>query len=413
MHPFPNLAPLRVLSVTVVEVGCVKVMGFASVGFASMGLFTMALTFNRPTLAQAAQPTLLQQLHQCIQQQNLAQFGTDNPPTPTSPEDEARSQALAQRCFFSVVMLNPDGSVRQDSGARMALLLEQTGARMTRPKGQGQAQVALQIQSARSLYKVPVTIQSQRFSFLLDTGASNTVIDHQTARRLKLQGKPIPANLLGYLAIGKQPNRQNPMIYTLPPIELGQARVTQLTGIGLSTRVAPFSCDGILGLDFLSQFDLVISPKSRSMMLLRPSLPVANGIPLQGKLGVMTLSSVFVNGKGPYTFLLDTGAAVTTLSDGLGQQLGLKLNGVNAVDVIGLSGQVAAQWSRLNSLTLDRNHRLTNQAVLVANSQVFQTLGVNGVIGQDILSQYRQRWRFGPPGPLGTPERGSLELSVR
>ena len=403
MHPFPSLAQLRVLAVA------------AGSGYLKfVGLTLVSAAFVRPAFAEAVSPTLLQQLQQCIQKQNLANgINNNNPPAPTSPEEQARSQALAQRCFFSVVMLNPDGSVRQDSGDRMASLLQQTGARMTRPQGQGQAQVALQVQSARSLYKIPVTIQTQRFSFLLDTGASNTVIDHQAARRLKLQGKTIPANLLGYLAIGQQPSNQTPLIYALPPILLGQAKVTQLTGIGLSTRAAPFSSDGILGLDFLSQFDLIISPKSRSLTLLRPSAPVASGLPLQGKLGVMTLSSILINGKGPYTFLLDTGAAVTTLSEGLGRRLGLSLNRVNAVDVIGLSGQVAAYWSRLSSLTLGRSYRLTNQAVLVANSQVFQTLGVDGVIGQDVLSKYRQRWRFGPPGPLGTPERGSLELSAR
>lgn len=355
--------------------------------------------------AEASQP-LLQQVQQCIQQKSAAQGLS---PQKNSQAAQPGFQKIAEGCFFSVVMLNPDGSVRPDASERMASMLRQTGTQMPHPKGQGQAVVPIQTQSGR-LYKVPVTVQQRRFNFLVDTGASNTVIDHQTARKLGIKGKATAANLLGYLAVGGQPSRQAPVIYSLPPIHLGQATVTQLVGIGLSLQQPPFQSDGILGLDFLSQFDLLINPKTQSLSLQRPSSPTAAGMPLFGKLGVMTLSGVTINGKGSYTFLLDTGAAVTTLSEGLAQRLGLKFDQGSAVAVFGLSGQNSARWSQLSALTL-QNHRLSNQMVLVTNSQVFQTIGVDGVIGQDVLSQYRQHWRFGPPGPLGTPECGSLELT--
>jgi predicted aspartyl protease len=367
-------------------------------------LFVLSFILPAPlTAVNAAQQTLLQQVQQCIQQGGLPHMASASAP-------QAGSHDLAERCFFSVVMLKPDGSVWPNASDRLAALLRQTGVQMPFPKGQGQAKVSLQLQAGQALYRVPVTIKQQQFSFLLDTGASNTVIDSQTARRLSLEGKSTAANLLSYLAVGPQPSRQTPVIYSLPPISVGPCRVTKLVGIGLSTREPPFSSDGILGLDFLSQFDLVINPKTRSLSLLRPSSPVERGIPLKGKLGVMTLPSVYLNSKGPFTFLLDTGAAATALSAPLAQQLGLSLGQDSAVEVAGLGGQVSARWSRIKTLAFE-SHRVVNKQVLVTNSQVFQTLGVSGVIGQDILNQYSQRWRFGPPGPLGTPERGSLELT--
>jgi predicted aspartyl protease len=357
------------------------------------------------------QQTLLQQVQQCVQQQTIQQKSLSKKDVPPRnlADPAAAAQDITEHCIFSVIMLNPNGSVRTDASDRMANLMRQTGIQMPRPKGLGQTTIPLQIQPGQSLFRIPVSIQKQQFSFLLDTGASNSVIDHQTARKLGLKGKTASADLLKYFVVGQQPNRQAPVVYTLPTLILGQTRVSQLVGIGLSTQEPPFKSDGILGLDFLSQFDLVINPKTQTLSLLRPSVPVSSGIPLKGKLGIMTTSAIYLNGKGPYTFLLDTGAAVTTLSEKLNQQLGLSLRKAEDVQVMGLGGRIVARWAKLDSLLL-QNHRLVSKDVLIANSPIFQTLGIDGVIGQDVLSQYKQHWRFGSPGPLGAPDLGSLEL---
>ncbi len=353
---------------------------------------------------EAPQQTLLQQVQQCVQQQSA--YKKETPSNPAA----AAAQDITERCIFSVVMLNPNGSVRPDASDRMASLMRQTGTQIIHPKGLGQTTIPLQIQPGQSLFRIPVSIQKQQFSFLLDTGASNSVIDYRTARKLGLKGRPASADLLKYFVVGQQPNRQAPVVYTLPTLILGQTRVSQLIGIGLSTQGPPFKSDGILGLDFLSQFDLVINPKKQSLSLLRPSAPVSSGLPLKGRLGVMTTSAIYIDGKGPYTFLLDTGAAVTTLSENLNQQLGLSFRQAKDVQVMGLGGRIIARWAKLDSLLL-QNYRLANKDVLVASSPIFQTLGIDGVIGQDVLSQYEQHWRFGSPGPLGAPDNGSLELT--
>jgi hypothetical protein len=78
--------------------------------------------------------------------------------------------------------------------------------------------------------------------------------------------------------------------------------------------------------------------------------------------------------------------------------------------VAGLGGQTVARRSQLERLSL-QTLQISKLNVLVVNSPVFQTVGIDGIIGQDILNRYVQHWRFGPVGSLGTPETGSLNLT--
>ncbi len=352
-------------------------------------------------LGQTAPPPsvnpLLLQVQQCIQKE-------------TTQKNVAVTQDIKTRCVFAVVMLNPDGTVRTDASDRMITLLQATGATLPKAIAQGQANVALQGLPAQSIFTVPVQIQNQTLSFVLDSGASNSILDIQIAERLGLKGQPVPSDFLGYLAVGQQFAKQKMLLYHLPPLRVGGAQVNKLFGIGLSTTVLPFRTAGILGLDFLSRFDMVLNPQRRSLQLIKPSRPVATGIALESRLGVMTIPKVYVNGKGPYRFLVDTGASITSLSERLAQQLPLKTQLAQTLRVAGLGGQTVARRSQLERLSL-QTLQISKLNVLVVNSPVFQTLGIDGIIGQDILNRYVQHWRFGPTGPLGAPETGSLDLT--
>ena len=352
-------------------------------------------------LAQAAPQSsvnpLLLQVQQCIQKE-------------TTQKNIPVTQEISTRCVFSVVMLNPDGTVRADASDRMTTLLRATGAALPKAIVQGQANIALQGLPAQGIFTVPVQIKNQTLLFVLDSGASNSILDTQIAGRLGLQGQPVPSDFLGYLAVGQQFAKQRMLLYRLPPLRVGEAQVSKLFGIGLATTVLPFKTAGILGLDFLGRFDMILNPQRRSLQLIKPSRPVASGIALEGRLGVMTTPKVYLNGKGPYRFLVDTGASVTSLSERLAQQLALKTQLDPTLRVAGLGGQTVARRSQLERLSL-QTLQISKLNVLVVNSPVFQTLGIDGIIGQDILNRYVQHWRFGPVGPLGTPETGSLNLT--
>ncbi|NJK28513.1 MAG: hypothetical protein HC925_08780 [Coleofasciculaceae cyanobacterium SM2_3_26] len=49
------------------------------------------------------------------------------------------------------------------------------------------------------------------------------------------------------------------------------------------------------------------------------------------------------------------------------------------------------------------------EAVVISN-ELLDLIGVDGIVGQNFLNRYRQRWQFGARGPLGFPEVGNLEL---
>jgi predicted aspartyl protease len=339
---------------------------------------------------------LLLQVQQCIQKK----LGGQNIAVP---------QDISVRCVLSVVMLNPDGTVRADASDRMTTLMKATGTALPKAQVQGQANITLQQLPAQSLFAVPVQIKGQTLSFVLDSGASNTILETQIAQGLGLSGQPIPSEMLGYLAVGQQFANQKMSLYRLPPIQVGGAQVSKLYGIGLSTGVLPFKTAGLLGLDFLSRFDMILNPRSRSLLLVKSSRPVSSGIALEGRLGVMTTPKVYVNGRGPYRFLIDTGASITSFSEPLAQQLSLKTQFATNLRVAGLGGQTAAKRAQIDRLSL-QTQQISKLNVLVVNSPIFQTLGIGGVIGQDVLNRYIQHWRFGPAGPLGSPETGSLNL---
>jgi hypothetical protein len=78
--------------------------------------------------------------------------------------------------------------------------------------------------------------------------------------------------------------------------------------------------------------------------------------------------------------------------------------------VAGWGGNTQAKQAKLERFNF-HSQQISKLNILVVNSPFFQSLGVEGIIGQDILNRYVQHWRFGPPGPLGAPDLGSLNLT--
>ncbi len=346
-------------------------------------------------MAQSAN-TLYDQVQRCMQRAVDRQGG-----------QTGNIQAISSRCMMSVLILDGQGSVRSDASDRLGKVLQFSGVKITAPIAQGEGSVDLRKIPQGSLYTLPVTLNGKTYPFLLDTGASTTILSAATSQQLRLRSEPISADFMGYFVVGNQPTGQRTRIFTLPAVQIGGATVSQLKT--MSTSTLPYNAAGILGLDVLSRFDVTLNPETRKLTLSRPAAPRSDSIPLKGQFGVMTTGSVLINGKGPFRFLVDTGAGRTTLSTALAQRVGLSVYDAGNIRVMGLGGLERVKLTRLKTLQI-QTHRLTFLDALVMNSQVFQTLGVDGIIGQDILNRYVQTWQFGPPGPLGAPEVGRLLL---
>lgn len=107
---------------------------------------------------------LLRQLLQCM---------SSNTSSPKKPS-VASVQAASMQCFFKVVMLAPDGSIRPDSSDRLTALVKLTGISTPQPVSQGQASLKLKHLAKSQVFTVPVIIEGQPKTFLFDTGASSS-----------------------------------------------------------------------------------------------------------------------------------------------------------------------------------------------------------------------------------------------
>lgn len=343
---------------------------------------------------------ILQQLVQCI---------SNSLTNPQQPPSKEALQAVSMKCVFNVVMLAPDGSIRPDASERLTVLFKTTGITMPKPTSQGQAAVQLQPLPDSRVFSVPVTIAGESKRFLFDTGASNSIVDSQIAQKLGLAGTPIPKELLQYMVVGDNCSEVQATLHSLPTLTVDAAKVEGISGMGLPQAAIVGNLSGVLGIDFLSGFDVVLNPKTLQLKLLPPSSSSADAIPLKGRLGVMT-TQVQVNGKGPFTFLLDTGADSMVISERLANQLSLDISQAQKVDVKGFCGTQLGKKTQLLQVKLQQ-HQATNIDAIVLGRGVLDLLGVDGIVGQNFLSQYQQHWRFGKLNELGFPENGSLVLS--
>jgi predicted aspartyl protease len=105
------------------------------------------------------------------------------------------------------------------------------------------------------------------FRFLVDTGASSTVISPKLARRLRITGHPVEA-------IGVQGGR-NAKMATLDSLEAAGQRVEVIAAaivdvFAYTSQAAGATVNGILGYSFLSQFRVLIDYPRKHIALEHP-----------------------------------------------------------------------------------------------------------------------------------------------
>ena len=96
-----------------------------------------------------------------------------------------------------------------------------------------------------------------------------------------------------------------------------------------------------------------------------------------------------VNGSGPYTFALDTGAAVTVISPELAQSLDLASGAMR--EGVGAGGRVAVSMATADWLAIGDVRREHVQVAITDLSALSQAAGVqlDGIIGHNVLGGQR------------------------
>lgn len=363
--------------------------------FSLMGLGTL---LGSPQFVTVSQESGTSQLGKQLQQQVQNCVGR----APTASQSTQRYQT----CITQLILLDAKGNRRPDASQRLLALFEAMGIAIPQRQRQGQTTLALQAIPRSNCFSLPVKLKGYTGQFLLDTGATHTIINTTLGKQLGLPLQDYPPNLTQGLAFGNGKKTQVG-IYPALTLSIKDASVQQIHPLGMAKQAMLHNLSGILGLDFLSQFDLVIDPRHRQIQLLPPT-SLKEGIPLIGKGGWLTVQ-VLINGQGPFTFALDTGATQTILSPKLAAQLALSPS-AKPVQLQGLLGTEAAQPTQLDSIQIGP-HQTTQLDALIIASPLIARMQVDGLIGQNFLNQYQQHWRFGSQNALGMVEQGTLKLS--
>ncbi|MEM9136284.1 MAG: retropepsin-like aspartic protease [Cyanobacteria bacterium P01_F01_bin.42] len=284
-------------------------------------------------------------------------------------------------------------------------IVQLKGLELQPPTSQGMADVQLNSEPSSRRLTIELLMKDKPETFLVDTGASTTLLSRSAADRFNLEGQFVSGDRLSSAVAGDDCPTMDAHLHRLPPFTIGALQVRDLQGLTFVNTQIPHGLSGVLGMNLLSSFDLKIDPPTRRLSLLPPTpLPArkrSQALPLQNKLGVM-VAKLMLNQRGPFTFLLDTGAQSTFISPQVAQATQANQMPRQAVQVLGFCGLEPAYRVSMPTLQLGV-HRVQNIDTIVLDSSVITALEVDGILGQNVFQQFSQHWRFASPArPQGS-----------
>jgi predicted aspartyl protease len=271
--------------------------------------------------------------------------------------------------------------------------------KLPKPQVRGQAIVSLELLPSTPVFILDVNISDRAKKFLLDTGASTTLLSSPLVQQLGLKGEPISSDNSGYAVAGSECSNMNAILHQLPKLTIQKVQVEKLKGLEFTNTIIPPQVSGVLGMDVLSNFDLKLNPQSRQLELLPPStLPkesLSQAILLRKKLGVM-LTEVELDDRATFTFMLDTGAGSTYISRQVADRLEIDPKLRQPIQIRGFCGLENAERSKLAKVSLKGHQVEDMEAIILSSSSILQVLKVDGILGQNFFNNYQQHWRFTP-----------------
>jgi predicted aspartyl protease len=248
------------------------------------------------------------------------------------------------------------------------------------------------------LIMVPVYVEGKGpFEFVLDTGAFNCLLSPELSA-----------------AIGVLPEATQQVMGAGGPMKISSSHITSLAvgsaeqeniEVAVAEELSRFGTanqskvDGLLGFNFLKDFRITFDHQHNLLRLARlsPNMQEENNIPVASSMSFRLVSRskplillpVFVNGRGPFQFVLDTGASRTTLSLKLARKLGIVT--IDDRPGTGGGGQVRISSGKVDSLAVGQAS-VRDLAVGVGDFLAMLSTAagtrLDGIIGENFLSQF-------------------------
>jgi predicted aspartyl protease len=128
----------------------------------------------------------------------------------------------------------------------------------------------------------------------------------------------------------------------------------------------------------------------------------------------LIVMSARVNGRGPFKFVLDTGASMTVVSPSVARRAGVALSGPRA-SAAGAGPRVPARLARLRSLEIGpvRATRLTVAILSLGALNRATRLELGGIIGYNLLRRYRVTIDYAAGRLVFRPARPASRVASR
>ncbi len=260
---------------------------------------------------------------------------------------------------------------------------------------------AFDVQPFYGLLIVEVTVNGEGpFRFLVDTGATSTVISNNLLSKLKIT--PIATSVTR--CVGGE-GRIGSQLCKLSSLEMGDLKIRNLPVSSFDNAIFAELIDGVLSTSTLSDFIITLDFADRKILLTPRSAssspaprPPVTSTRLQSEFrvfGNLLLIPVSVNGQAPKNFLFDSGAVTSTLSKRQANLFGVNEDTPDSQVDIQFAGACGITKSVLSvsdvSLSSFGQVLRLKQILAVDLAEISNELEteVSGILGGDFFSRYR------------------------
>ncbi len=247
------------------------------------------------------------------------------------------------------------------------------------------------------LILLPVEVNGEGpFEFILDTGAGTSLVSSELGQKLNLKilgsrdgqgaGGAVSVSLakLSSLAVASM---------KLDDVDVGVVDLSQI-GKAVGAKI-----DGDLGYNFLKHFRITLDYRQNEIRFDDPRRFELAGrsraiteVPLRlaSPAKPLILVDVYVHGRGPFQFAIDTGTSTTAVTPELAKQLDMANSPIGAVTTS--NAQVDVTAGILPSFQIG-GARIDNLPVIVANffAMLSNAIGtkLDGIVGYNFLRNYK------------------------